>query len=156
MDIEFVFDKAETLYLLQARAETVWAGSEEVVRIVSREAAQAAEKEGRLIFQGGLPIFPAAYSGTLRVVGKDLKAAQNRVRHGDIVVSDATTNVWEPVLFRCGAAITDVGDEGCHTALIMGEQKKPALVATGNATDLLELYDNREVTIDTVSQSVPG
>jgi len=69
----------------------------------------------------------------------------DKVRPGDVLVSDMTDPDWEPVMKRASAIVTNRGGRTCHAAIIARELGIPAVVGCGNATELLK--DGQKVTV---------
>ena len=61
-----------------------------------------------------------------------------RVRPGDVLVTDITDPDWEPVMKRAAAIVTNRGGRTCHAAIIARELGIPAVVGCGNATETLK------------------
>ncbi|HSG60908.1 MAG TPA: phosphoenolpyruvate synthase [Pseudomonadales bacterium] len=138
MDIEWGKDGDDgKLYILQARPETVKSRDSNTVieRFMLRERSKVL-CEGRSIGQ-------RIGSGTVRVVS-DL-SQMDKVKPGDILVSDMTDPDWEPVMKRASAIVTNRGGRTCHAAIIARELGIPAVVGCGNATELLK--DGQPVTV---------
>jgi pyruvate,water dikinase len=138
MDIEWGKDGDDgQLYILQARPETVKSRDSSTVieRFMLRERSEVL-CEGRSIGQ-------RIGSGTVRVVS-DL-SQMDKVRPGDVLVSDMTDPDWEPVMKRASAIVTNRGGRTCHAAIIARELGIPAVVGCGNATELLK--DGQQVTV---------
>jgi phosphohistidine swiveling domain-containing protein len=149
IDTEFAIDAAGRIFFTQARPETVWA------RRTSHSAAvdlRRATSMSRII-EGGFTGCGGVATGPARVVAS-LQDAERRVQSGDILVVANTTNLWERVLGLVAGAITDIGGPGCHTATVMREQGKPALVGIPNATSTLSGYDNQTITLDATQRIV--
>ncbi|MGD8477405.1 MAG: phosphoenolpyruvate synthase, partial [Burkholderiales bacterium] len=131
MDIEWGRDgKDGKLYVLQARPETVKA----------QEADAATQERFRLKRRGDVVIEGRAIgnkigTGTVRLV-KDA-SEMNRVLSGDVLVTDMTDPDWEPVMKRAAAIVTNRGGRTCHAAIIARELGIPAVVGTGDATEVL-------------------
>ena len=127
MDIEWARDGADgRIYILQARPETVR----------SRLAGQAVERfelrERGEVLAEGRSIGQRIGAGTARLV---LDAAEmDKVRDGDVLVTDMTDPDWEPVMKRTAAIVTNRGGRTCHAAIIARELGIPAVVGTGDAT----------------------
>ncbi|HEX6827526.1 MAG TPA: phosphoenolpyruvate synthase, partial [Burkholderiales bacterium] len=83
-------------------------------------------------------------TGTVRLVKN--ASEMDRVRPGDVLVTDMTDPDWEPVMKRASAIVTNRGGRTCHAAIIARELGIPAVVGCGNATRSL-----REDTPVTVS-----
>ena len=70
----------------------------------------------------------------------------HRIRPGDVMVCPITSPVWSVLFASVGALVTDSGGILSHSAIIAREYRIPAVVATGNGTELLE--DGQTVTVD--------
>jgi pyruvate,water dikinase len=62
----------------------------------------------------------------------------DKVRPGDVLVTDMTDPNWEPVMKRAAAIVTNRGGRTCHAAIIARELGISAVVGCGHATDLLK------------------
>ena len=69
-------------------------------------------------------------SGPVRIVKS--AAEMDRVRDGDVLVTDMTDPDWEPVMKRAGAIVTNRGGRTCHAAIIARElaSRRSSAVAT--------------------------
>ncbi len=127
MDIEWGRDgQTGKLYILQARPETVR----------SRECNQVLERfemkeTGRVIAEGR-SIGQRIGCGVVRIV-PDIEHL-DKVREGDVLVTDMTDPDWEPVMKRASAIVTNRGGRTCHAAIIARELGVPAVVGCGDAT----------------------
>ena len=82
-------------------------------------------------------------SGNVRIV---LKASeQNKVSEGDILVTTMTTPDFLPAMQKAIAFVTDEGGVTCHAAIIAREMKKPCIIGTKIATQVLKDGDLVEV-----------
>jgi len=138
MDIEWGKDgETGALYILQARPETVQsqngASTLEQYRLKDRGRVLA---EGRSIGQ-------RIGAGAVRNVAS--VAEMNRVQPGDVLVTDMTDPDWEPVMKRASAIVTNRGGRTCHAAIIARELGIPAVVGTGDGTEVLS--DGTPVTV---------
>ena len=124
MDIEWARDGVDgRIWILQARPETVQSrlAGQSVERFELRERGEVLA-EGRSIGQ-------RIGAGAARLV---LDAAEmEKVRDGDILVTDMTDPDWEPVMKRTAAIVTNRGGRTCHAAIIARELGIPAVVGTG-------------------------
>ena len=127
MDIEWARDGVDgRIWILQARPETVQSrlAGQSVERFELRERGEVLA-EGRSIGQ-------RIGAGAARLV---LDAAEmDKVRDGDVLVTDMTDPDWEPVMKRTAAIVTNRGGRTCHAAIIARELGIPAVVGTGDAT----------------------
>ncbi|WP_419834720.1 phosphoenolpyruvate synthase [Endozoicomonas atrinae] len=138
MDIEWAKDgDDQLLYVVQARPETVQSRTES--RTLERYRLL---KQGNILAEGrsiGQRI------GQGRVCLVDDLADMDRVRDGDVLVTDMTDPDWEPVMKRASAIVTNRGGRTCHAAIIARELGIPAVVGCGDATDRLK--DGQAVTV---------
>ncbi|MDY0308199.1 MAG: phosphoenolpyruvate synthase [Castellaniella sp.] len=139
MDIEWGRDGVDgKLYILQARPETV----------KSQQSHHDVQERYRLKATGevlvtGRAIGQKIGSGTVRVVAD--ASEMDKVRPGDILVTDMTDPNWEPVMKLASAIVTNRGGRTCHAAIIARELGIPAVVGCADATDVLA--NGREVTV---------
>jgi pyruvate,water dikinase len=92
----------------------------------------------------GIPASPGRYEGAVRVVADE--RGFDRVEPGDVLVCIATSPAWSVLFPMIGALVTDAGGILSHQAIIAREHGIPAVVATGNATELLR--DGQRVLVD--------
>ncbi|HBZ58704.1 MAG TPA: phosphoenolpyruvate synthase, partial [Sutterella sp.] len=74
-------------------------------------------------------------AGPVRIV--ESAAEMERVKTGDVLVTDMTDPNWEPVMKRASAIVTNRGGRTCHAAIIARELGIPAVVGCGDATEVL-------------------
>jgi len=138
MDIEWGRDGVDgQLYILQARPETVKA-SEKIDTLRRYRLKQRSE-----VLATGRAIGQRVGSGPVRLVSS--AAEMDRVREGDVLVTDMTDPDWEPVMKRASAIVTNRGGRTCHAAIIARELGVPAVVGCGDATRILK--DGKDVTV---------
>ena len=70
----------------------------------------------------------------------------NKVNDNDILVTGMTTPDYLPALRKAAAFVTDEGGVTCHAAIVARELKKPCIVGTKRATQLLK--DGELVEVD--------
>lgn len=138
MDIEWARDgRSGELFIVQARPETVHANANALVQ----EKYVLQEKASVLLY--GKSIGARIGAGPVRVVTD--KARLHEILPGDVLVADITDPDWEPVMKTASAIITNRGGRTCHAAIIARELGIPAVVGTGNATEVLA--NGRPVTV---------
>jgi phosphohistidine swiveling domain-containing protein len=71
-----------------------------------------------------------------------------KVEVGDVVVTNMTTPDMIPIMKKAIAFVTDEGGVTCHAAIISRELKKPCIIGTKNATQILHDGDMIEVNAD--------
>lgn len=87
--------------------------------------------------------FKGKVRGTVRIV-KNVREME-QVKEGDILVSPMTTPDFLPAMKMAGAFVTDEGGIMCHAAIVSREMKKPCIIGTKNATQILKDGDLVEV-----------
>lgn len=127
MDIEWAKDGIDgSLYILQARPETVQSSAEK--NVIYRYHLN---ETGKLLVQGRA-IGQRIGVGVVRVV-EDVKQLST-VNDRDVLVTDMTDPDWEPVMKKASAIVTNRGGRTCHAAIIARELGVPAVVGCGDAT----------------------
>ncbi|MEQ8954876.1 MAG: phosphoenolpyruvate synthase, partial [Gammaproteobacteria bacterium] len=135
MDIEWGKDGDDgKLYILQARPETV-ANRNSTGDSKSSMERYILNEQGNILAEGRA-IGGKIGSGTVRVVSG--LEEMNKVRGGDILVTDMTDPDWEPVMKRCSAIVTNRGGRTCHAAIIARELGIAAVVGCEDATEILK------------------
>ncbi|HZD57350.1 MAG TPA: PEP/pyruvate-binding domain-containing protein [Anaerolineales bacterium] len=84
----------------------------------------------------GLAASAGQYTGPARIVMSE--AEFGKLQAGDVLVCPTTQPPWSVLFPSVGALVTDSGGILSHPAIIAREYRIPAVVATGNATQLLE------------------
>ena len=138
MDIEWAKDGEDgRLYIVQARPETV----------ASQRAPGAFEtyslKGTGTVLATGRAVGEKIASGKVRIVADahDLTAFQP----GEVLVAEATTPDWEPVMKTAAAIVTSHGGRTCHAAIVARELGVPAVVGAEGAVE--KLATGRVVTV---------
>lgn len=100
----------------------------------------------------GIPASAGTYTGPVRVVRSE--SDFSKIEAGDVLICPITSPVWSVLFPSIGALVTDTGGILSHPAIIAREYAIPAVVATGNATELFN--DGEMVTVDGSTGSVRG
>jgi rifampicin phosphotransferase len=108
------------------------------------EATERGRRRGADMVLQGIAAAAGQYTGPVRVI-KD-ESQFDKLQPGDVLVCPITSPVWSVLFPAIGALITDTGGILSHSAIIAREYGIPAVVATGNATELLR--DGHVVTVD--------
>jgi len=138
MDIEWAKDgETGELFVVQARPETVQSRREASVFKTYR-----IKSKGRKL-ASGLSIGEAVVAGHACLI--DSPRDIDRFVDGSILVTQTTDPDWVPIMKRAAAIITDHGGRTPHAAIVSREMGLPAVVGTGNATQVL--HDEQEVTV---------
>jgi pyruvate,water dikinase len=100
------------------------------------------KRKGRVL-TSGLSIGDAVVSGKVCVI----ENARDRGRFvdGAVLVTRMTDPDWVPIMKRASALVTDHGGRTSHAAMVSRELGLPAVVGTGDATQVL--HDEQEVTV---------
>jgi pyruvate,water dikinase len=139
MDIEWGRDGVDgKLYILQARPETVKSQDKRKDTLTRYRIGKRGD-----VLASGRAIGSKIGQGRVRVVKS--VAEIDRVKEGDVLVTDMTDPNWEPVMKRAAAIVTNRGGRTCHAAIIARELGVPAVVGCETATDTLK--EGEEVTI---------
>jgi pyruvate,water dikinase len=138
MDIEWAKDgNSGELFVVQARPETVHAGDS-----TARQVSYTLHETGTVLVEGK-SVGARIGAGKVRSV---LDASHmSELQPGEVLVTDMTDPDWEPVMKVASAIVTNRGGRVCHAAIIARELGIPAVVGTGNGTELLA--DGQEVTV---------
>ncbi|MFH1850341.1 MAG: PEP-utilizing enzyme [archaeon] len=94
----------------------------------------------------GLTGFPGKVTGRVRIVHDSRTCID--FRKGDILVTGMSRPDYLPMMLRAAGFITDSGGVLCHAAVTAREMKKPCIVGTGLATEVLKDGDLVELDAD--------
>ena len=147
MDVEWAVDGlTNELYIVQARPETIH--SQKVHDLHTEYKIDKADREKDIILKG-IAVGDKIASGKVKILysmdGRDGSADMSDFKEGDVLVTEMTDPDWEPLMKKASAIVTDKGGRTCHAAIIARELGVPAIVGTGNATEILQ--ENQEITI---------
>tara|TARA_R100000664_G_scaffold207_1_gene475 strand:- start:2510 stop:4981 length:2472 start_codon:yes stop_codon:yes gene_type:complete len=150
MDVEWGIDGlTNELYILQARPETIHSQKEKD-KIVEYKLEE--DFKNTKLIQGiavGDGIGVGNVSIMFSIDGRDGSADGLDFKDGDILVTEMTDPDWEPIMKKAGAIVTNKGGRTCHAAIVAREMGVPAIVGTGNATEILN--DGDLVTVSCAS-----
>ena len=138
MDMEWAKDgQTSELYIVQARPETVQSqkGSGAL-------KSYQIKNKGRMLV-AGLSIGDAIVAGSVCLIRSPQDIEQ--FEDGAILITETTDPDWVPIMKRAAGIITDHGGRTSHAAIVSRELGLPAIVGTGNATEVL--HDDQEVTL---------
>ncbi len=133
MDIEWCFDEAGALFIVQARPITA----------LTSASTAADEPAGKLLVRG-LGASPGVATGAVRVLGAPDEG--RALLAGEVLVAPMTNPDWLPTLRRAAAVVTDGGGMTCHAAIVSRELALPCVVGARTATTALHTGDL--VTVD--------
>jgi len=152
MDIEWAVDAdldfPENVFIVQARPETVWSVRKEKAKVEEKpvEAKGTVKMAEAKIIVRGLAASPGVGAGVAKVIfdphGKDAQ----EFKKGEVLVTKMTDPDWVPLMKKASAIVTDEGGMTSHAAIVSRELGIPAIVGTGNATQVIK--SGVEVTVD--------
>jgi len=141
MDIEWALDGLDNiLYIVQARPETVQSQS---TNVIERFALDQKAGLKATILAEGRSIGSRIGSGAARIITS--LDDMDRIKPGDVLVTDMTDPDWEPIMKRASAIVTNRGGRTCHAAIIARELGVPAVVGCGDATETIP--EGTEITV---------
>lgn len=138
MDIEWAKDGiTNELFIIQARPETVHSQKNPLVI-----------KEYKLLNKGeaivrGEAIGSKIATGIARIL--ESPKDSDKLKPGEIVVTDVTSPDWDPILKKAAAIITNKGGRTSHASIVAREIGVPAIVGCGNATG--KISDGETITV---------
>ena len=146
LDIEWAVDAdlpfPNNIFIVQVRYETVWSRKVQEKKEVKPVAAVPTETK---IVVKGLPASPGIAVGRAKVC-LTLEDAAKKMQPGDILVTKMTNPDWVPYMRIAAAIVTDEGGITSHAAIVSRELGIPAVVGTGNATQVMK--DGEVYTVD--------
>ena len=138
MDMEWAKDgESGEVFIVQARPETV-----QSQHTASAFRTYRIKSKGRKLVTG-LSIGDAVVAGRVCII--DSPKEIDRFVDGAVLVTQTTDPDWVPIMKRAAAIVTDHGGRTSHAAIVSRELGLPAVVGTGNATEVL--HDEQEVTV---------
>ncbi len=129
----YVGDIQESLSKLGVRLE------DQISTVSGKAEVSENEVKGQIAFKGNV-------RGIVKVVNafKDI----SKVNEGDILVTAMTMPKYLPAMKKAAAFVTDEGGITCHAAIVSREMKKPCIIGTKVATQVLHDGDLVEVDAD--------
>jgi phosphohistidine swiveling domain-containing protein len=91
----------------------------------------------------GQTAYPGFAKGRVRILTK--REEVSKLKEGEVLVSPMTMPDYVPAMKRAAAIITDEGGVTCHAAIVARELKKPCIIGTKIATEVLKDGDMVEV-----------
>ena len=146
MDIEWAIDGlTNQLFIVQARPETIHSQKDNGSFLEYRILAPQPEKR---ILQG-IAVGNKIASGKVVILysldGRDGSRDGKDFNEGDVLVTEMTDPDWEPIMKKASAIVTNKGGRTCHAAIVARELGVPAIVGSGNGTDMLK--ENQFITV---------
>jgi len=140
MDLEWAKDGEDgKLYIVQARPETIHSQKD-----FSKVVEYVKKGTGKTLLTGA-SVGSKIATGKAHIIN-DPKQIDKFVK-GEILVTTITDPDWGPIMKLASAIVTDKGGRTSHAAIVARELGIPAVVGTGNATEVLKTGE--EITVDT-------
>jgi pyruvate, water dikinase len=137
MDLEWAKDgQSGDLFIVQARPETVHSGQSTALTIYRLEGS------GRTLSTGAA-VGSAIASGPACILRSVADIAS--FRPGSILVSERTDPDWVPIMRQAAGIVTERGGTTSHAAIVSRELGLPAIVGTGDATQVIA--DGQDITL---------
>ncbi|HSI69911.1 MAG TPA: phosphoenolpyruvate synthase [Gillisia sp.] len=141
MDIEWAKDGiSNELFIIQARPETVHTTAKEELQLQYKLL-----EKGKVLAKGNA-IGSKIAVGPARILESPREA--NKLRKGDILVTETTSPDWDPLLKKVAGVVTDRGGRTSHAAIVARELGVPAVVGSGFATR--SIRDGEMITVSCV------
>ncbi len=109
-----------------------------------RSADSAGTSDDGAVLVTGLGASPGQVSGPARII--DSTDEMDRVRDGDIIITEMTTPDMVPAMKRAAAIVTDEGGMTSHASIVSRELGVPAVVGAGTATTRIE--DGQQIAVN--------
>jgi pyruvate,water dikinase len=150
LDIEWVIDQEDKLFILQARPLRRSREVEDEAEKKTDSATVSPAARHMVLLQGGA----SASDGTAAGVAFVIKSEEtlHRIPEGSIVIARQTSPRFVPVMGRIQAMVTDVGTVTGHMASVAREFRIPTLVGTGSATETIT--NGEMITVDATNRVV--
>lgn len=151
MDIEWAKDGINgKIYIIQARYETIHAHEKNKNKLI-RYLLDVPDKElNQKLILTGQSIGQKIVSGTAKVIKSSKEI--NKVKVGDILVTQMTDPDWVPIMKKAAGIITNEGGRTCHAAIVSRELGIPAIIGTEIATK--KIKNGSKITLDCSSGEV--
>jgi pyruvate,water dikinase len=139
MDIEWAKDGVSgELYVVQARPETVQSSKNPYVL-----KEYSLKHKGNTLVSGNA-VGAGIASGVARILNSP--ADSEKLKKGEVLVTDITNPDWDPILKKAAAIITNKGGRTSHAAIVAREVGAIAIVGANGATD--KIKDGDIITVD--------
>ncbi|NUR93095.1 MAG: phosphoenolpyruvate synthase, partial [Nonomuraea sp.] len=135
-ELEDIQDPDQELAGLRALVTTRKAKREELsgVRMIDPRAVFPVTERGDALVTD-TPASGGTATGPVRVIRE--AAEFGRLQPGDVLVCPYTNPAWTPLFQRASAVVVDTGGPASHAAIVAREYGIPAVMGTGDGTDVL-------------------
>lgn len=134
VDVEWALDGTDNkIYIIQVRSETIHSNND---NNILKKYVISKNKRDPIV--SGVAVGEKISTGTVIIMDSIKDHEKAKGKENFILVTDMTTPVWEPIMKKASAIITNKGGRTCHAAIVARELGVNALVGTGDVTDVLE------------------
>lgn len=139
MDIEWAKDgNSGEIYIVQARPETVHSSKKDKNKLKQ----YSLKSKGKVIVSGN-GIGDKIAAGKAKLLNTPEES--DKLKEGDILVTEITNPDWDPVMKKASAIITNSGGRTSHAAIVARELGAVAVVGAEGATEVIK--DGQEITV---------
>lgn len=132
------------IYLLQSRPVTTMGEKSKV------EDKKIEKREERKLLLKGIGASLGRAFGPVKIIFKPQEI--DKVKEGEVLVTEMTTPDFVPAMKRAAAIVTDTGGRTCHAAIVSRELGIPCVVGTGKATSVLK--NGQVITVEGITGEV--
>lgn len=138
MDIEWAKDGITgDIYIIQARPETVHANKNPLlVKQYQLNTSETPISQGQAV---GTKIA----TGRARILQSS--AEDDKLKAGEIVITDLTSPHWDPILKKAAGIVTKRGGRTSHASIVARESGVPAIVGCGDS--IADIQDGELITL---------
>ncbi len=141
-DTEWAIDKDNNIYFVQARPVTT---IKKKVPIIEFNNKAAQPPKAKILVKGAAASI-GVVTGLVKIIHKPEEI--DKVKVGEILVTEMTNPSFVPAMKKSAAIVTDTGGVTSHAAIVSREMGIPCIVGTGTASHVLKT--GQMVTVDGV------
>jgi len=145
-DTEWAIDEKGKIYFVQSRPITTL---EKKIHVVDFNKRIEKDSSVKILVKGAAASIGSAV-GPVKIIHSPEEI--EKVRTGDILVTEMTNPSYVPAMKKAAAIITDTGGVTSHAAIVSRELGIPCIVGTGTATHVLKT--GQIVTVDGIEGKV--
>lgn len=138
MDIEWAKDGlSQEIYIVQARPETVH-GKDNPLKLIEYKL----KGKGKILVSGNA-VGNKITTGIARILNSSSES--DKLKEGEILVTDLTNPDWDPIMKRAAAIVTNKGGRTSHASIVARELGLVAVVGTDYGTKVIK--DGQLITV---------
>jgi len=133
--------KGWAILMLNGKMKTI-IGKDKIIEAIERYNIVSPSQTMKRIIKGN-PASQGKARGKAKIIGK--LSELDKVEKGDVLITKMTTPDYMIAIHKASAIVTDEGGVTCHAAIVSREFNIPCIIATKNATQVLNDNDLVEV-----------